>query len=189
MTSSLGYEVIPKAISESLAFEAARTLPNQPKHQREKYDAVEIPAICHKITDEFVNVVERDPSTLADTDIRQNTDKSALTRLFHPNPVPSQPDHIFVGVFRETEADPKKLKTAERGEIYATIALTPLSSTNGWYTFYEGSRANNPIPAGDRSTATVNLDVGDAVVWRGDLIYFHSSGGGGIFQTIVYKVD
>lgn len=125
---------------------------------------------------------------MIDADIGQNTDKSALTKLFHQKPVPSQPDHIFVGIFRETEADPKKLKTAEKGEIYATIALTPLSPTNGWYNFYEGSRARRPILAGNNSIATLSLDVGDAVVWRGDLIYFHSPGGGGMFQTIVYKV-
>lgn len=171
MTESLGYEVISGAIPKELALKAVEILAKQPRHHREKYDAYEIPPICAEIRDEFV----------------KNTDKNALAKLFHPNPVPSQPDHIFIGIFRETKPDPKKLKTAERGEIYATIALTPLSPDNGWYNFYEGSRASKPL-AHDNPIATLNLDIGDAIVWRGDLIYFHSPGGGGMFQTIAYKV-
>lgn len=66
------------------------------------------------------------------------------------------------------------MKTAEKGEIYATVALTQLSAKNNWYTFYKGSKVNQPIPS---ETAALSLDVGDAVVWRGDLIYFHSPGG------------
>lgn len=188
MTESLGYEVISGAIPKELALRAVEILSKQPRHHREKYDAYEIPPICAEIRDEFVEVVNLDLFPLIDADIGQNTDKIALTKLFHPKPVPSQPDHIFVGVFRETEADPKKLKTAERREIYATIALTPLSPDNGWYNFYEGSRASESSLADNNHIATLNLDVGDAMVWRGDLIYFHPPGGGGMFQTIVYKV-
>ncbi|GFF96249.1 hypothetical protein IFM53868_08442 [Aspergillus udagawae] len=148
MANTLGYEVIPQAIPKDLAQKAANALLKQPKLAREKYDAFEIPPICLAIRDEFI----------------KNTDKNALVRIFHPKPVPSQPDHIFAGIFRETEADPKKLKTAEKGEIYATIALTPLSSLNGWYTFYEGSRANQSVPDDSTPTAALSLEVGDVVV-------------------------
>jgi hypothetical protein len=126
--------------------------------------------------------------SILNTDILQDGDKNALTNLFHPRPVPPAPDHIFAGIFRETRADPRKFKTAEKGEVYVTIALTDLSPDNGWYVFFEGSRANHPVVDGYK-TGVLSLKAGDAVVWRGDLVYFHSPGGGGMFETLAYKVD
>ncbi|KAL7649309.1 hypothetical protein ACMYSQ_012298 [Aspergillus niger] len=171
MADSLGYEIIREAVPKTLAQKAAETLLKQPKYSREKYDAFEIPLVCSEVKKEFVS----------------KTDQTALRKFLHPKPIPPEPDHMFAGVFRETEADPTRLKTAEKGEIYATIALTRLSPENGWYTFYVGTRANQSKPNSSSSTAALSLDVGDAVVWRGDLIYFHAPGGGGMFQTIVYK--
>ncbi|KAE8371115.1 hypothetical protein BDV26DRAFT_303177 [Aspergillus bertholletiae] len=173
MTGNLDYEIIRGAIPKVLAQRTADALQKQPKHPREKYDAFEIPPVCSEVRDTFLN----------------NAEKQVLSRLCHPKPVPLQPDHIFAGIFRETVADPKKLKTAEKGEIYVTIALTPLSPANGWYTFYRGARANQSAPTSETPKDALNLDIGDAVVWRGDLIYIHSSGGGGMFQTIVYQID
>ncbi|KAL2786386.1 hypothetical protein BJX66DRAFT_32486 [Aspergillus keveii] len=171
MSNSPGYEIIRAAIPKALAQSAAEALLAQPKHSREKYDAIELPPVCSEITTEFVN----------------NTQISVMAKLASPKAVHPQPDHVFAGMFRKTAANPKNLKTAEKGEIYATVALTPLSSGTGWYTFYEGSRANI-WEIGDKTPATaLSLEVGDVMVWRGDLIYCHSSGGGGMFQTIVYK--
>lgn len=173
MASSLGYEVIRNAVPSDLAKKSADALSKQPLHRREKYDAYEIlPVECYHIRDKFLD----------------DADKSALTELLKPKPVPSKPDHIFVGTFRETEADPNMLKTAEDSEVYVTIALTDLSPNNGWYTFYASSRKNQPMTSlTTLKTVTLDLKAGDAVIWRGDLIYFHSPGGGGVFETLVYK--
>lgn len=107
-----------------------------------------------------------------------------LSQLFHRR---LKRNHVFAGKFRETRANPSLPKrTAARDEIYVTIALTDLSPDNGWYIFYEGSRADHPIPDENR-TVQMRLEAGDAVIWRGDLVYTHPTGGGGMFQTLVYK--
>jgi hypothetical protein len=105
--------------------------------------------------------------------------------MFKPNTVA---DHVFAGIFRETgNSTQQHKKTGASNEIYVTVALTALSPDNGWYVFFEGSRANCPIPD-EKKTKEMMLDTGDAVIWRGDLVYLHPPGGGGMFQTIVYKL-
>lgn len=90
---------------------------------------------------------------------------------------------MFVGVFRETKPEPTKLKTARKGDVYVTIALTDLSPDNGWYTFYEGSHTRT-TPLSE--LAAISMKAGDAMVWRDDLVYFQSAKGGGMFVTLVY---
>ncbi|KAM5485863.1 hypothetical protein McanCB56680_001551 [Microsporum canis] len=162
MASTLGFEVIRNAVPSDLVKKGADALPKQTQHRREKYDAYEVPYECHK-----------------------DADKVALIELLKPKPIPLKPNYIFAGIFRETDADPSKLKTAEEGEVYVTIALTNLNSNNGWYTFYAGSRKNEPMTCSH--PVALDLRAGDAVIWRGDLIYFHSPGGGGAFETLVYN--
>lgn len=169
MTDSLGYDVIRKAIPKELAQRATKALLTQPKHSKEKYDAFEMPPVCGEVTAEFINKIE----------------KTALERISQPK---AKHDHVFAGQFRETAVQPQKTYTAFKDEIYATIALTPLSPETGWYIFYEGTRANEKEPKDNTRKAALSLDIGDVVVWRGDLLYFHSAGGGGMFQTIAYKV-
>ncbi|KAM5434083.1 hypothetical protein McanCB21832_004128 [Microsporum canis] len=156
MASTLGFEVIRNAVPSDLVKKGADALPKQTQHRREKYDAYE-----------------------------KDADKVALIELLKPKPIPLKPNYIFAGIFRETDADPSKLKTAEEGEVYVTIALTNLNSNNGWYTFYAGSRKNEPMTCSH--PVALDLRAGDAVIWRGDLIYFHSPGGGGAFETLVYN--
>ncbi|KAL4958857.1 uncharacterized protein BDV14DRAFT_23743 [Aspergillus stella-maris] len=172
MTNHPGYEVIRKAIPKDLAQRATKALLARPKLSKEKYDAFEMPPICDEIIAEFLN----------------KFDKSAIERVSHPKVVQPKHDHVFAGLFRETLVKPDTTYTAFKDEIYATIALTPLSPGNGWYIFYEGTRANISEVNVDTKKATLSLDIGDVVVWRGDLLYFHTTGGGGMFQTIAYKV-
>ncbi|GBF61957.1 hypothetical protein TMEN_4478 [Trichophyton mentagrophytes] len=169
MAGSPGFEVVRNAVPNDLVEKGADALPKQTKHRREKYDAYEVPYECYQIRDKFIS----------------DADKSALIEFLKPKPIPSAPDYIFAGIFRETEADPSKLKTAEDREIYVTIALTNLNSSNGWYTFYAGSRKNEPMIS--LNPVALDLRAGDAVIWRGDLVYFHSPGGGGTFETLVYR--
>ncbi|EQL29685.1 hypothetical protein BDFG_07738 [Blastomyces dermatitidis ATCC 26199] len=171
MAPSLGYEIIRNAVPVELVEKVANAL-QAPKHRREKYDAYEVPPPCYEIRDKFL----------------KDADKSALVKFFEPQPVPPHLDHIFVGIFRETEPNPEQLKTANENEIYVTIALTNLNSKSGWYTFYEGSRTSQAMTSlASWSTVSLDLKPGDAVIWRGDLLYLHSAGGGGVFQTLVYK--
>jgi hypothetical protein len=127
-----------------------------------------------------------------------------------------------VGKFRETKFDPNKFRSAQKGDIYVTIALTPLSSSNGWFVLYEGSRnqshqksnipttketqeegsqpskqaqePNTPTPkeapkqnSPPLRPVDLKLDAGDAVVWRGDVVYIDPPGGGGMFETLTYR--
>ena len=93
-----------------------------------------------------------------------------------------------VFIYNESNADPSKPKTFQNDAcIYVTIALTELSPDNGWFILLEGSHE----PAGAASSAaswkqiSLSLKPGDAVAWRGSLRYLHSSGGGGMFETLV----
>lgn len=112
-------------------------------------------------------------------------DRESINPLFFPNQIPSSPQTVNLGMFHETEADPAKLMTAGP-RVYVTIAITNLSPSNGWFTFYEGSHQ-------DRSRlgnkVALELQPGDAVAWRGDLVYFHSPGGGGVFLVLSFPMS
>jgi ectoine hydroxylase-related dioxygenase (phytanoyl-CoA dioxygenase family) len=111
-------------------------------------------------------------------------DRNVFASLMDSKPIPNAPNDLFTGRFHETNAEPTKLKTAQKNQVYVTIALTDLSSSNGWYTFYEDSHSRtSPLS----KLVALDLKAGDAVVWRGDLVYIHSSGGGGVFLTLVFK--
>jgi hypothetical protein len=103
-----------------------------------------------------------------------------------------------VGKFLVTEFDPKKFRSAQKGDIYITIALTHLSPSNGWFVLYEGSRNQEQKPNKPTTIETeeqpplkpveLQLSAGDAVAWRGDLIYIFPPGGGGMFETLTYRI-
>lgn len=124
-------------------------------------------------------------SITALSDISQNADLEKLLPLFSPNSVPDLPHSINVGEFHATNADPRRLKTANKDEIYVTIAVTDLGPDNGWFTFYEGSHRRQPPFT---TKVALNLRAGDAVAWSGRILYIHSSGGGGKFVTLVYRL-
>jgi hypothetical protein len=105
--------------------------------------------------------------------------------LFHPKPVPSSAVDIFTGIFKETPDDQKSY-TGKKGEIFVTIALTQLDHTNGWLVFYEGSKCEEGLKP-ENKTVYLDLNAGDAVIWRSNLVYFHPSGGGGMFLTLVFS--
>ncbi|EAS29654.3 uncharacterized protein CIMG_08400 [Coccidioides immitis RS] len=169
MANALGFEIVEAVVSSALANEAADALLKQTQHRREKYDAYNVPNECLLIVNKFLE----SPGT------------SALAEFLKLTALPLRPTNVFAGMFRETNADPNKLKTAEEGEVYITIALTDLSPKNGWYTFYPGSRKTQPLTS--MEPVALDLKAGDAVIWRGDLVYFHTPGGGGMFLTLVYN--
>lgn len=109
-----------------------------------------------------------------------------LRPLFPPNAIPDEPSSINLGIFHQTQADPSRLKTANDKEVYITIAVTDLGPENGWFTFYEGSHQRKP-PFGN--PVCLDLKAGDAVAWSGRIVYSHTSGGGGIFITLVYSLS
>ena len=97
------------------------------------------------------------------------------------------PKSINVGTFHPTIPDPSKLKTGAKGQVYVTIALTNLNSETGWFEFLEGSHRQGLKGTEELKKASLNLSAGDAVIWWGDLVYLHSPGGGGKFETLVYE--
>ncbi|OCK74616.1 hypothetical protein K432DRAFT_310376 [Lepidopterella palustris CBS 459.81] len=171
MASGAGYALIPGAISPSLVQQAILAIKGNLKVKREteKYTEYEVPSICNNIRDEFI----------------KNTGESSLTQFLNRQPVP-QLRSVNVGVFRETNTDPKKVYGAGKEEIYVTIALTDLNPGNGWYIFIERSYDRSPASQTFWKDASITLKAGDAVVWRGDLLYRHPPGGEGTFVTLVY---
>lgn len=88
-----------------------------------------------------------------------------------------------VFIYNKSNADPTKQKTFNNSCIYVAIALTDLSPDNGWFILLEGS--HELTGATDWKQVSLSLKPGDAVAWRGTLRYLHSSGGGGMFETLV----
>lgn len=82
-----------------------------------------------------------------------------------------------------------KPMTAKKGQVYVTIALTDLNPKTGWFIFLEGShrRASTTFSVAEWNQVGLDIKAGDAVVWRGDLSYLHSSGGGASFMTMVFE--
>jgi len=172
MASSQGFSIIEKAVSQELVQklvdELRKDLPARvPTAQREKYNEYEVPPLGFDVKDDFV----------------KNTDKSKVTELLQ-KPVPPSPESIHIGIFHTTDANPLKLKTAGENRVYVTIALTDLGPSNGWFTFFEGSHRERTQLG--RKVA-LDLKAGDAVVWRGGLVYHDTPGGGGMFETLVYR--
>ena len=80
--------------------------------------------------------------------------------------------------------------TAGKGQVYVTVALTDLNPKSGWFILLEGShRRESTTTFSIAQWKQVSLDIkaGDAIAWRGDLGYLHSSGGGASFMTMVFK--
>jgi ectoine hydroxylase-related dioxygenase (phytanoyl-CoA dioxygenase family) len=99
----------------------------------------------------------------------------------------SAPKSLNIGIFHETTPDPTKKKTGLKGEVYVTVALTNLNPENGLFIFLAKShkRTSENTSAGWKESR-LDLMAGDAVVWRGDMAYLHSFGGGGKFETLVF---
>ena len=74
------------------------------------------------------------------------------------------------------------LNVGGRNLLLVHIALTALSSENGFFNIFRGShQAKHPTKAqiSEWSPTNVTLAEGDAIVWRGDLSYLRSPNGGG----------
>jgi len=175
MATSKGYAVITRAVPIDLAQQAAEEISKgvlKIKSKRPKYTEFEAPSICFRIRDEFM----------------ENGDRKPVEELLEHSILPSS-KHINVGTFHESTPDPNTSMTAGKGQVYLTIALTDLGTVNGWFIFLEGSHKRDPSPPfsiAQWKQVSLNVDAGDAVVWRGDLIYLHSPGGGASFMTVVF---
>lgn len=190
MASPTGYVVlrkaVPKALVSKLAAEFNHGLPEyEPTAKRDKYNEYKVPPSGFEIKDEFLRVPYL-PSILTSSCLHyQGKHDESMTPLFYPNQIMSSPQTLNLGKFHESDADPTKLMTAGP-RVYVTIAITTLSPSNGWFTFYEGSHLERS-KLGDK--VALELEPGDAVAWRGDLVYFHSRGGGGVFLVLSFPMS
>ena len=95
------------------------------------------------------------------------------------------PKTTVVGSF--LSGDPKdvkylQLRVGRTDQIQVHIALNKLCSETGLYTILKGSHlSRHPswTPEANWAHGDINLEEGDAMIWRGDMPYFLSSGGGG----------
>jgi len=76
-------------------------------------------------------------------------------------------------------------------QIYVLIALNHLNSAVGLYTFFYGSHGplhprHTPVSSWYAGNGDLNLSPGDAIIYRGDISYLLSPGGGGMFEILVY---
>ncbi|CZT13546.1 uncharacterized protein RAG0_17038 [Rhynchosporium agropyri] len=169
-----GYAIIRNAIPTGLAQEAADTIPGGliTSVKREKFTEFKVPPVCVKIREQF---------------IKEYGKHSDLAQLLETQSVPP-PKSINIGIFHETNSDPTKMKTGLKGEVYVTVALTDLSPANGLFIFLAKSHKHTSESASAVGWEENHIDLkaGDAVLWRGDLVYLHSSGGGGKFETLVF---
>lgn len=191
MANSRGFFVIPKCVDIALVNKLATEFESDPHRRkpsvyREKYNEYEVSPLGTEVKNDFVKVFFAETLlVLFQAKKQKNADKDLLKPFFPAHAIPSEPSSVNLGVFHKTQADPSRLKTANDNEIYVTIAVTDLGEENGWFTFYEGSHQRKP-PFGD--PVCLNLKAGDAVAWSGSVVYSHTSGGGGIFITLVYPL-
>ncbi|CZT07728.1 uncharacterized protein RCO7_11218 [Rhynchosporium graminicola] len=169
-----GYAIIRNAVPTELAQKAADTMPGGlvTSVKREKFTEFTVPPVCVKIREHF---------------IKEYGKHGELAQLLETQSVPP-PKSINIGIFHETNPDPTKMKTGLKGEVYVTVALTDLSPANGLFIFLAKSHKHTSESASavGWEESRIDLKAGDAVLWRGDLVYLHSSGGGGKFETLVF---
>jgi len=183
MASRAGYVFIESAIPSQLATEGANAirkgLPVQ--DQREHVTEFVVPPVGKDIQHAF---------------FKKEENIKKLSELVHPREVPQKVQSTTVGIFNESNADPKKPKRFRKDKdacVFVWIALADLNPDNGWFILLEGSTEATGDVALDASVApswpqiSLDLKAGDAVAWRGSLAYLHSSGGGGMFKTIVLE--
>ncbi|KAL9123960.1 MAG: hypothetical protein Q9217_006664 [Psora testacea] len=175
MAHTNGYAVIRGAVRLDLIQEAAVMISKgslKVIYQRVKYNEFEVPGVCSQIRDEFM----------------ASSDKAPVAALLDRTIVPT-PKHINIGIFHESNPDPTKAMTAGEGKVYVTVALTDLNPKTGWFVLLKGSHrreSKKTISIAQWEQVSLDVKAGDAIVWRGDLGYLHSSGGGGSFMTIVF---
>lgn len=85
-----------------------------------------------------------------------------------------------IGRFIESNPEPTKLSGGREGDIYLILALTPLTTSTGLYTFLDRA------PAAGSSSSTwvkkeLELEVGEILIWCGEQPRIDSAGGGGVF--------
>jgi ectoine hydroxylase-related dioxygenase (phytanoyl-CoA dioxygenase family) len=94
-------------------------------------------------------------------------------------------------VFHFTKVDTSVPKTGLKENALVIIALTKLDYTSGLFKLLEGSHQQTPEhPSVEKlKKADFILEPGDAVIWRGDLSYYHTSGAEGKFKILVYDIQ
>ena len=96
-----------------------------------------------------------------------------------------------MGKFRPLDTPNTTPKSVSIKAIFATIALTELNRGNGWYGLCEGTHLlSRNIPSSEviKRAKYIELEAGDAVLWYSQLATIQSAGGGGKFETLVYKI-
>jgi len=174
MADRAGYIFIEEAISPELAKKGADAVVKglTVKEKLEKVTEFVVPPVGEDIKNAF---------------LENKNNKTRLSELVHPGKVPLTVQSTGVGIFNKSNADPNKPKTLHNDvSVYVTIALTDLSPSNGWFILLEGSHERTgAASSANWKQISLSLKAGDAVAWRGSLAYLHSSGGGGMFETLV----
>lgn len=71
-------------------------------------------------------------------------------------------------------------------EVYFVIALTRLEKANGWHHFFESPNVPG-TPYMARKEEAIDLEVGDAIIWKGDCEGRRRDGQGGIMLIVTYR--
>ena len=108
------------------------------------------------------------------------------------------PSSTQLCAFRATDpanVNQSLLNVGGRNLLLVHIAVTELSSENGFFNILRGShQAKHPTMAqlSDWSPTSITLAEGDALVCRGDVSYLRSSNGGGkcfLFQAMLHRTN
>lgn len=95
-----------------------------------------------------------------------------------------------MGRFRPIDSPNPNPRSVNTRAMFATIALTKLNRENGWYGLCEGTHLlsrDTPLSEVLARTKYEELEPGDAILWYSQLATIQTAGGGGKFETLVYK--
>lgn len=97
-----------------------------------------------------------------------------------------RPKLFGVGRFRSPADDiPRPFGSA--GKAYMVVALTRLSAADGMLVFCRPADGGHSPCAGKWQEEEVELEAGDAVVWRGECLTKRGNGHGGTVLFIEYQ--
>ena len=127
------------------------------------------------------------PVNMTDTYVVSQLMRTALEPYYLPynKQIPSMPATLVSGQFLATSLDDARhtlLHTGAKNKIYVTIALSTCNRATGMYSLLKKSHHDkNPriTPVSEWEQEDIALNPGDALIWRGDVSYMMSAGGGG----------
>lgn len=75
------------------------------------------------------------------------------------------------------------------GEVYLGVALTKLENSTGMFGFCPAADSNRARAdrVEEHRLLQVELNIGDALIWRGECIIRQGYGGGGLMLVVTYR--